>query len=46
MSEEIFKANEKYVTLHTFKGAGHGMSYLKDPVRYEGVIDDFLRKVL
>jgi pimeloyl-ACP methyl ester carboxylesterase len=46
MSEEIFKSNEEYVTLHTFKGAGHGMSYLVDPVRYEGVINDFLTKVL
>lgn len=46
MSIELKNANPEFVTLHTFKGAGHGMSYLKDPVRYEKAISDFLSSVL
>jgi len=46
MSKELKDANPKFVTLQIFKSAGHGMSYLKDPVRYEKAISDFLTSAL
>ncbi|MBQ8406559.1 MAG: alpha/beta hydrolase [Clostridia bacterium] len=44
MSEEIYKTNEEMVQLEVFEGAGHGMSYIVDPDRYERVIKEFLSR--
>ena len=42
MSQEIANMCASYVQVHTFPGAGHGLSYMMNPVRYEKVIYDFL----
>lgn len=42
MSGEIAACCASSVTVHTFPGAGHGLSYMVDPVRYEKVIYEFL----
>lgn len=44
MSKEIADCSVSS-TVQTFSGAGHGLSYLIDPIRYEKVIFDFLRAV-
>lgn len=43
MSSEIANCCASEATVHTFPGAGHGLSYLIDPLRYEEVIYNFLR---
>ncbi len=43
MSREIYAACKTKKSLITFPNAGHGLSYLLDPVRYERVVADFLR---
>jgi fermentation-respiration switch protein FrsA (DUF1100 family) len=45
MSREIFSANPDAVTLQTFPNAGHGLSYMSDPVRYEQTTVDFFRNI-
>lgn len=45
MSREIFRANPDAVTLQTFPNAGHGLSYMSDPVRYEQITVDFFRNI-
>ena len=45
MSQQIQSAGGALVTLHTFPGAGHGLSYITDPLRYERVIYDFLSAI-
>lgn len=42
MSREIFKACASRAELHTFPGAGHGLSYMVDPMRYEDISVRFL----
>lgn len=42
MSGEIAACCASPVTVHTFPDAGHGLSYMVDPVRYERVIYEFL----
>ncbi len=42
MSSAIEKANPEIISRITFPGAGHGMSYLEDPKRYEKAIAEFL----
>ena len=44
MSQKIHK-NAPNSQLHTFPDAGHGLSYLKDPNRYEEVCSDFLKDI-
>ncbi|MBQ7057849.1 MAG: alpha/beta hydrolase [Firmicutes bacterium] len=46
MSRQIAAANPKMVELHTFPGAGHGLSYLVDPVRYTMIVQDFTARAL
>lgn len=46
MSREIYTANPDRIELHLFPGAGHGLSFLVDPIRYEAVIRDFHRRIL
>ncbi|MBQ9729868.1 MAG: alpha/beta fold hydrolase [Clostridia bacterium] len=43
MSEELHAAANGKATLHGFEGAGHGVSYLIDPQKYERVVLDFLK---
>ena len=45
MSRTIYASNTRICTLHTFPVAGHGLSYLIDPLRYENVTLDFLNKI-
>ena len=45
MSHDIAACCASPVTVHTFPGAGHGLSYLIDPLRYERVIYEFLCKI-
>lgn len=44
MSFEIAACCASPVTVHTFPDAGHGLSYMVDPRRYERVVYDFLCK--
>lgn len=44
MSEEIYRSNPEIIERHTFPGADHGISYLSDPVRYEQIVGDFIKK--
>lgn len=46
MSRAIAAANPEKVTLHTFPGAGHGLSYLIDGERYTALVKEFSEKVL
>ena len=45
MGREIAAANPAMVELHTFPGAGHGLSYLTDTPRYSALIDAFCKKI-
>ena len=44
MSECIAKFGS--ISRHTFPGAAHGMSYLKDTERYNALVMDFMRRCL
>ncbi len=46
MSRRIAAANPALVELHTFPGAGHGLSYLVDTERYTALVQAFCRRVL
>ena len=46
MGREIAEANPDLIELHTFPGAGHGLSFLVDRPRYEAVVGAFINKVL
>ena len=46
MSEPMAAANPTLVTRHTFPGAGHGMSYLMDPPRYQALTQAFIDSCL
>ncbi len=45
MSRRIFAAAQDKTTLETFPHAGHGLCYMTDPERYEGIIYQFLKRV-
>lgn len=45
MSFEIARCSASPVQIETFPGAGHGLSYLVDPLRYEKVVYEFLQKI-
>lgn len=45
MSLEIAAHCASRVEVATFPGAGHGLSYMTDPIRYETVICNFLRTI-
>lgn len=45
MSSEIAKCCASDVRIETFPEAGHGLSYMVDPLRYECVVFDFLQTV-
>ncbi len=44
MSREIAAAAPEKVTLLTFPGAGHGLSFTADPERYKQAVTDFCRR--
>ena len=44
MSREIYAARNGYVELHTFKDAGHALSYMKDVERYEKITKEFIER--
>lgn len=46
MSERMQKSGAKDITLETFAGAGHGLSYMIIPDKYEKVVKDFIQKCL
>ena len=46
MSRRIAAAAPDRIELHTFPGAGHGVSYLTDTARYTRLVTDFCRRVL
>ena len=46
MSRRIYEACPSCVTLETIPDAGHGLSYMIDPKKYEDVTLAFIRKVL
>ncbi len=46
MSHEILKNCGDNAVLETFKGAGHGLSYITDEKRYKKIIADFLNACL
>lgn len=45
MSIEIAACSASRVVVSTFPGAGHGLSYMRDPIRYEKVVYDFLMSI-
>ena len=45
MSRRIKQTAPDKIDLHTFPGAGHGLSFLMDPERYEKIIREFSEKV-
>lgn len=46
MSRSIAAANPILIELHTFPGAGHGLSFLVDRPRYEKLVTGFIGRVL
>ncbi|MBO4873578.1 MAG: alpha/beta fold hydrolase [Lachnospiraceae bacterium] len=46
MSREIAAAAPEKIAFHTFPDAGHGLSFLTDPQRYQQIVTDFLDRVL
>ena len=46
MSRKIYAANPDMIEFHTFPEAGHGMSCVVDPKRYETIILSFTSRVL
>ena len=46
MSRKIAEANPEMVRLHTFEGAGHGLSYMVSCERYTKLTVDFICEVL
>ncbi len=46
MGRAIAAANPEMVELHTFPGAGHGLSFLVDRPRYEALVGAFCGRVL
>ena len=46
MSRRIHEANPSMTQLHTFPGAGHGVSFMADEERYERLVVSFSSRVL
>lgn len=45
MSRQIYACCASKAQLHTFPGAGHGLCYMVDPIRYEAVTVHFLNEI-
>ena len=46
MSEQVRDSRPDLVEYHSFPEAGHGLSYLYDPQRYESLVNAFMKKHL
>ena len=46
MSANIAKKNPEKIERYLFHGAGHALSYMVDPERYEKLLTGFLSRVL
>lgn len=46
MSKKIYENCADHAQLHIFPGAGHGLSYIIDHIRYEEICLKFLREVI
>ena len=46
MSADIHRANPEKITLATFPGAGHGLSYVSDTPRYTRIVKGFIHACL
>lgn len=46
MSKEMLASGAKDITLELFEGAGHGLSYIIHPEKYEKTMVQFIRKCL
>ncbi len=46
MGRSIYMSNPEMIEFHTFPGAGHGLSFLKDRPRYEKIATEFIRRCL
>ena len=46
MSKQIYENCADHAQLHIFPNAGHGLSYIVDPVRYEEICLKFLKEVI
>ena len=46
MGRELYHTNPEQVQLETFPNAGHGLSYVIEPAKYEAVVISFLEKHL
>ncbi|MBQ8427989.1 MAG: alpha/beta hydrolase [Clostridia bacterium] len=44
MSREVYESSPEKITFSTFPEAGHAMSYVVDPVRYEKAVKEFFAK--
>jgi len=43
---DIVKNNPEMVQRYLFPGADHGLSYLEDPVRYQNIVMEFLKRIM
>lgn len=46
MSQAMLTCGAKNITLESFAGAGHGLSYIRIPDKYEKVVMEFIRRCL
>ena len=46
MSESMLSSGAKDITLESFAGAGHGLSYIVIPDKYENVVIKFVKRCL
>ena len=46
MSRQMQSSNPDFITLHTFPGAYHVLSYMVDTPRYRNLVKNFMQKVL
>lgn len=42
MSRRIYEARPELISLHTFPGAGHGISFIEDEERYRRIVTEFI----
>ena len=42
MSRRIYESRPELISLHTFPGAGHGISFIEDEERYRRIVTEFI----
>lgn len=45
MSRKIYNSCPSKITFETFKGAGHGLSFITDNKRYEKIVNNFYKQI-